>query len=315
MPNIVIPGAAGFVGTHLLARILSDSRLAHYERLVLIDPLRHGIQTIPPAVVRDPRVRFEAQSIYAPGVAENLVGAGDLVIHVAAEANTADHPQESVADEPLSYLRALVDAGIGRLLFLSSADVYGHNDSDDLTETDPVRPTTIYAAAKAAFEAYLSAFHAQHRLPATIFRPVTIYGPGQFPGWLIPVVITRALAGQRVTLFGDGNARRDWIHVHDVCDLLLAAARTDHADIHGQIYNIGTGHEYTALTVTRRILDIIAHPGTGIDFAPARPGDPPRQITTAAKARATFAWTPRIDLAAGLDTTIAAYRDHTDTQG
>ncbi|MBF6300418.1 NAD-dependent epimerase/dehydratase family protein [Nocardia amamiensis] len=308
MANIVIAGASGFIGVNLLRRIHHDPAFEHFEQLVLVDPLQYGVQKIPSRILADERVRFERISIYAPGVAARLIGAGDLVIHSAAEVNTADSPQDGVGDDPIGYLRALSDAGIGRLLFMSSADVYGINDSDDLRETDPVSPTTIYAAAKAAFEAYLSAFHASEGLPVVVFRPVTIYGPDQYPGWLVPVVITRALAGRRVTLLGDGSARRDWIHVDDVCELLAAASLTDRDNVHGEVFNIGTGTEDTVLGLTRYILDTIDHPDCGLDLAPARPADPRRQVTTAAKARDTFGWAPRIGLREGLDRTIAAYR-------
>lgn len=315
MANIVITGASGFLGVNLLRRIHTEPAFTGYRQLVLIDPLQYGVQKIPAPILDNPRVRFERCSIYTPGTLTRLAGPGDLVIHLAAEVNTAAHPQTGVADNPLGCLRELADARVGRLLFLSTADVYGINNSNDLTETDPIHPASIYAAAKAAFEAYLSAFHAREGLPVIVFRPVTIYGPDQYPGWLIPAVITRALAGQPVTVFGDGSTRRDWIHVDDVCELLTAAALSDRDDVHGQTFNIGTGSEDTALAVTRHILDTIAHPDASIEFAPARPADPPRQITTATKARTIFGWAPHIQLRDGLDRTIAAYRQLTSSQG
>ncbi|WP_280311838.1 NAD-dependent epimerase/dehydratase family protein [Nocardia abscessus] len=314
MANIVISGASGFIGVNLLRRIHRDPAFERFDRLVLVDPLQYGVQKIPPQILADERVSFEQTSIYAPGVAERLIGAGDLVIHLAAEVNTAAHPQDGVGDDPIGYLRALSGAGIGRLLFMSSADVYGLNDSQDLLETDPVRPTTIYSAAKAAFEAYLSAFHASEALPVVVLRPVTIYGPDQYPGWLVPVAITRALAGERISIAGDGSARRDWIHVADVCELLAAAALTDR-DVHGETFNIGTGSEWTVLSLVSHVLAQAGRPTTDIDFVPGRRGDPQRQITTAAKARAVFGWAPRIGLREGLDRTIADYRQLAASEG
>ncbi|WP_280491188.1 NAD-dependent epimerase/dehydratase family protein [Nocardia asiatica] len=314
LPNIIIPGAAGFIGVNLLAHLCSDPAFADYQELILVDPLSYGVQKIAPEILADPRVRFEHASIYAPGLVRQLAGPGDLVIHLAAEVNTADRPQTGVSDDPIGYLRALADARIGRLLFLSSADVYGLNDSEDLVETDPVRPTTVYAAAKASLEAYLSAFHASDGLPVIVFRPVTIYGPHQQPGWLVPVAITRALNGQPITVYGDGSARRDWIHVEDVCSLLAAAALTDRIGVHGEVFNVGTGSEATVKDLIGHIVDTVAHPDARVEFAPARRGDPPRQITTARKARDTFGWGPKVGLCEGLNRTITAYR-HTTTTG
>lgn len=310
--KIIIPGAAGFVALNLLARLRTHPAFAEHE-FVLIDPLQYGRQRIPRVVLDDPRVRFEQRSIYEPGLISRLAAPGDLVIHLAAEINTADSPQGAVHDDPPGYLGALADAGIGRMLFMSSADVYGLNDSPDLVETDPVRPTTVYAAAKASFEAYLSAFHAGRGLPVIVFRPVTIYGPHQHPGWLVPVAITRALAGQPITVYGDGTARRDWVHVDDVCEMLIAAALTDRTDLHGEVFNIGTGDEATVVDLVRTVLDLADTPRAGIEFAEARRGDPARQITSAAKARAAFGWQPRVGLREGLRRTVAAYRQTTNS--
>ncbi|MFC8530286.1 NAD-dependent epimerase/dehydratase family protein [Nocardia sp. NPDC057227] len=307
MPNLIVPGAGGFIGVNLLRRIMFDRQFDRFERFVLIDPLSYGTQTIPQEVLADSRVRFERASIYTPGLVADLVGPGDVVIHLAAEINTADSPQMGVADDPVGYLRALTDARIGRLLFVSTADVYGINDSDDLTETDPVHPTTLYAAAKAAFEAYLSAFHARDGLPVVVLRPVTIYGPHQQPGWLVPVAITRALAGESIAIYGDGTARRDWIHVYDMCEVLVRGALTE-AEVHGQVFNVGTGTEETVAALVHRIIDSVADPRVVVEYTAARPGDPPRQITSASKARHAFGWSPSRTLSAGLEHTIDAYR-------
>jgi len=164
-----------------------------YGRVLLVDPLQYGVQKIPPTVLDNPRYQFVQGSVYDPAVAEEVIGEGDLVIHLAAEVNSFTAPQAGSSDDPPGYLQRLADRAIGRLLFLSSADVYGVNDSPDLVESDQVRPTTVYAAAKAAFEAYLFAFHAMRGLPFVVFRPVTIFGPNQYPGWLVPRVITQAV--------------------------------------------------------------------------------------------------------------------------
>jgi len=309
--NIVISGAAGFVGVNLLPRLDTHADIAaRYRRVILVDPLQYGVQKIPPTILSDPRYWFVQGSINDPAVTEEVIGAGDLVIHLAAEVNSFTAPQASSSDDPPGYLQRLADKGIGRLLFLSSADVYGVNDSPDLQESDPIRPTTVYAAAKAAFEAYLSAFHAMRGLPFVAFRPVTIYGPNQYPGWLVPRVITQAITGEQISITGNGSVRRDWIFVSDVCDLLIKAALHAGDGIHGEVFNVGTGHELDVLSLTRRVVDAVGRGESLITFVPERAGDIPRQVTRGARARAAFGWEPLVPLRDGLAQTVAWYQDY-----
>lgn len=254
---------------NLLARLDADPHIAaFFDRILLIDPLHYGTQKIPDFILLNPRYTFLHGSIYDPEVTDQIIGERDLVIHLAAEINSFTAPQTTSSDDPLGYLQRLADRRIGRLLFLSSADVYGVNNSPDLQESDPVRPTTIYAAAKAAFEAYLSAFHALCGLPAVVFRPVTIFGPHQYPGWLVPRVITQAIKGQQISITGDGSTRRDWIFVTDVCDLLITAALHDGDDIHGEVFNVGTGEELDVLSLTRHLLRALDRDDHLITFVP-----------------------------------------------
>jgi dTDP-glucose 4,6-dehydratase len=278
--------------------------------VLLVDPLQYGVQKIPPRILDNPRYRFVQGSIYDPAVAGEVIGAGDLVIHLAAEVNSFTAPQASSADDPPGYLHRLAEKGVGRLLFLSSADVYGVNDSPDLQESDPVRPTTVYGAAKAAFEAYLSAFHAMRGLPYVALRPVTIYGPNQYPGWLVPRVITQAISGEPISITGDGSVRRDWIFIDDVCDLLVKAALHEGDDVHGQVFNVGTGHELEVLALTRHVLRAVGRDESLIRFVPERAGDIPRQVTQGARARAVFGWEPVVPLRDGLAHTLAWYQQH-----
>lgn len=285
-----------------------------YERFLLVDPLQYGVQKIEDSTLLNPRYTFIQGSIYDPAITDHIVGEGDLVVHLAAEVNSFTAPQTTSSDDALGYLQRLADRRIGRLLFLSSADVYGVNNSPNLQENDPVRPTTIYAAAKAAFEAYLHAFHAMCGLPFVAFRPVTIFGPNQYPGWLVPRVITQAIRGQQISITGDGSVRRDWIFVADICDLLVKAALYDGDDVHGQVFNVGTGHELDVLSLTRQVLRAVGRGDDLIRFVPARPGDIPRQITRGEQARGVFGWEPRTPLHDGLAETLAWYQAVTSRQ-
>lgn len=308
--NIVIPGAAGFVAVNLLRWLDADPAIAErFEKIVLVDPLQYGIQKLPRTFLEGPRYEFIQGSIYDPELLPRVIGKGDVVIHLVAEVNSFTSPQATVADDPVRYLSALAEAEIDRLLFLSTADVYGDNLSADLLETDPVLPTTVYAAAKASFEAYLSAFRAQHGLASVVFRPVTIYGPHQYAGWLVPRVITQAIGNEGITLTGDGSVRRDWIHVDDVCDLLVRAVVADDS-VCGEVFNVGTGSEDTVLALTQHVLEHLGRSESLITFVPDRPGDVRRQMTRATRARTAFEWSPAMSLQKGLDSTISWYQSN-----
>lgn len=294
---------------NLLTRLDAAPHItASFDRILLVDPLQYGTQKIPDSILFNPRYTFLQSSIYDPAVTDQIIGEGDLVIHLAAEINSFTAPQTTASEDPLGYLQRLADRRIGRFLFLSSADVYGVNNSPDLQESDPVRPTTIYAAAKVTFEAYLSAFHALCGLPVVVFRPVTIFGPHQYPGWLVPRVITQAIQGQQISITGDGSARRDWIFVADVCDLLITAILHDADDVHGEVFNVGTGDELDVLSLTRHLLRAVGRDDHLITFVPDRPGDIPRQVTRGIKARTLFGWEPVTPLREGLAGTLAWYQ-------
>lgn len=307
--KLVIPGAAGFVAVNLLKRLVSEPGVAdRFDSFMLVDPLQYGIQKLPRLVLEDPRCEFIQASVFEPEVLRGVLGEGDVVLHLASAINSFTEPQVAVEDNPVRYLTTLAECGVSRLVFVSTADIYGDNSSGDLLEAEPLWPGTIYAAAKAAFEAYLSAFERTHGTRAIVLRPVTIYGPHQYPGWLVPRVISQAIANERITLTGDGSVRRDWIYIDDISDLLIKAILADDSAC-GHVYNVGTGEEETTLGLTRYVLGRVGRPDSLIAFAPDRPGDIMRQTTSAGKARATFDWAPTVPLRQGLDSTIAWFED------
>jgi dTDP-glucose 4,6-dehydratase len=263
---------------NLLQRLDTHPDIAcRFGRVVLVDPLQYGVQKIPESILRNPRYRFVRGSIYDPAIAEDTIGEGDLVIHLAAEVNSFTAPQATSSDDAPGYLQRLADNSVGRLLFLSSAD----------------------------------AFHALRGLPFVAFRPVTIFGPHQYPGWLVPRVITQAINGEQISLTGDGSVRRDWIHVSDICDLLVKAALYEGGNIHGEVFNVGTGQELDVLSLTRHVLDAVGRDESLITFVPDRAGDIRRQVTRGTRARTTFGWQPVMALRDGLTRTVTWYQHAT----
>jgi len=124
----------------------------------------------------------------------------------------------------------------------------------------------------------------------------------------VPRVITKAITDEQISITGDGSVRRDWIYVSDVCDLLVKAALYDSHDVHGEVFNVGTGHELDVLSLVRRVLRAVGRDESLITFVPERAGDIPRQVTRGAQARAVFGWEPITPLWDGLPHTVAWYQ-------
>lgn len=307
--RLIIPGGAGFIGANFAEKLYGDKQtLALLEKIIVVDFLQYGEQKIPPRILKYNKFQFLNISIYKKGFVNKLVRKGDVVLHLTEDENTFENPQNHFSSGFGKYLKALSVIGVSKFIFFSTADVYGVNNSNNLVETDIVRPTTIYAANKVAFEAYLQAYYSLFNFPVIILRPVTVYGPKQHPGWLIPRVITRALVGEKIQITGDGSVKRDWIFVDDLCDVLIQTLTLNKPSIYSEVFNIGTGEEKTVLEVVLYILKKLNKPQSLIEFVPPRSGEIPRQITSATKARKTFKWEPKVGFFEGLEKTINWYK-------
>jgi len=313
--RLIIPGACGFVGANFLNWIFKSKRsISTFDEIILVDVLQYGRQIVDPKILAHKKISFIKNSIYKGAVLNKVIRKGDVVVHLAADENTFDKPQNRFSSNFGEYLRTLANKQIDKFIFVSTADVYGINNSNNLVETDVVKPTTIYSANKLACEAYLQAYYSMFKFPVTIFRPVTIYGPRQYPGWLIPRVITRASKNLTIQITGDGLVKRDWIYVDDACEVLLKATVSNNNETVGQVFNLGTGHENTVLEVTKYILSTLNKSTSLIKFTLPRPGEIPRQITRAIKAKRAFGWKPKTNFLTGLKKTIDWYKYNFDRQ-
>lgn len=311
MKNIIISGASGFIGTNFVNFLYNDKKfLSKYNKVILVDTLQYGNQKIDKAILNDKKFKFIKASIYDKEIATKIINRGDVMVHMATDMNTFDNPQKGKDENIDTYLKILSDKKISKFLFFSTANIYGINYSDNLIETDLPNPTTFYSAKKIAFETLLKVYHVLYNFPVVIFRPVSIFGPHQYPGWLIPLSIKKLLNNEKIQITSGGKAKRDWIYVDDVCDLTMRCLKYNKKDIFGEIYNVGTGTEETVLEIAYYILRKFGKPKTFIKWLPKRPGDLPREITKGLKARKKFNWKPKIDFYKGLDMTIDWFLKH-----
>ena len=245
-----------------------------------------------------------------------ILGKGlDAVINFAAETHVDRsilHSTEFVNTNIVGTLNLLESCRknrIPRLIQISTDEVYGSlSASGAFTELSPIAPNSPYAASKASADLLVRSYCRTHDFPAIVTRCSNNYGPYQFPEKLIPLLISNAMAGMPLPIYGDGLQVRDWIHVHDHCaavDLVLHRGKT------GEVYNIGSRQELPNLDVARRILKALNKDESLITHVEDRPGHDRRYAIDPAKLETELQWRPRITFDAGLGETIEWYRRNT----
>ncbi len=311
--KLIVTGGAGFIGSNFVRVVL---RRRPDAEIVVVDALTYAGNLANLAEVRaDPRLEFARADITDAGAIDAVAAKGaDAIVHFAAES----HVDRSIADAA-PFLKTnvlgtgvLLDAAvrrrIRRFLHVSTDEVYGSLGSEGRSKEDaPLRPTSPYAASKAASDLLVLSYTATHGLDAVLTRCANNFGPYQFPEKVIPLFITNALAGDPLPLYGDGGNVRDWIHVEDHCvalDLLLEQGRT------GEVYNISANYELPNRELTREILKRAGRPESLVRRVADRPGHDRRYALDAEKLRQEIDWRPAHSFSEGLDETFRWYRDN-----
>ena len=314
----LVTGGAGFIGSNFARHILAERPDAEVVNLDALTYAGHRESLID--VEHSPRHRFVHGDICDAAVVRQVMAGVNVVFHLAAESHV---DRSIVEDAPFirtnvlgtgTLLAAALDAGVARFVQVSTDEVYGelpwhdpgdrHVDAPKFTEETPLAPRSPYSASKAAGDHLALAYHTTHGMDVVVTRCSNNYGPYQYPEKLIPLMITRALANEPLPVYGDGLYVRDWIHVHDHCRGLRAAADRGRA---GRVYNFGGNAERTNLSLVHDVLGILGKPRSLIEHVQDRPGHDRRYAIDASRANAELGWAPRIDFAEGLRSTVAWY--------
>jgi len=247
---------------------------------------------------------------------ENLfrVESPDAVVHFAAESHV-DRSIYSPApvittnfNGTFTLLEAARRSKIARFVHVSTDEVYGSIEPpQEADETYPLRASSPYSASKAASDLLALSYFTTYKLNISVTRASNNYGPYQFPEKLIPLMISNALEGKPLPVYGDGQQVRDWLHVEDHCRAIRAVLE---GGLAGEIYNIGGNCSLPNLEVVRRILKATGKPESLIAWVADRPGHDRRYALTNEKLTRQTGWKPQMDFEGGLAATIEWYRSH-----
>jgi dTDP-glucose 4,6-dehydratase len=318
--KILVTGGCGFIGSNFI-RFVVEHRPEW--SIVNLDALTYSGNAANLAdLAGHPRYSFVHGSVTSRASVDPLVAQCDGVVHMAAES----HVDRSIVDSgPFVQTNAagtqvLLDAVRGahvagrrvRFLYVSTDEVYGSLplDRPDLkfTEETPLATNSPYAASKAAGDCLVRAYHHTFKLDTVTTRCSNNFGAYQFPEKVIPLFVTNLLDGKPVPLYGDGLNVRDWLHVLDHCEAILAVLERGRP---GEVYNIGGDNERSNLELTNSILGIMGKGRDMITPVPDRPGHDRRYAIDASKIERELGWRPtRSAWPAALEETVAWYRDN-----
>lgn len=313
--NVVVTGAGGFIGSHLVERLLAlGANVTAFVRynsrndpgfLGLLESRTKDIRIVP-GDIRDPEA-----------VRNALEGAG-AVFHLAALVGipySYVHPVEVFevnANGTLNVLVAARDAGVERVVTASTSEVYGSARYVPIDEAHPKQPQSPYSASKIAADAVALSFHAAFQLPVTVVRPFNTYGPRQSDRAIIPTIISQALTQPEITI-GNTSPTRDFTYVSDTVEGFLCVAASESTV--GQEINLGTGSEISIGDLVQRINTIIGrHLPVRVKDERVRPesSEVNRLLSNNSKARELAGWAPRVTLDEGIRSTTKWVEERLD---
>lgn len=316
--RILLTGGAGFIGCNLVRHIFRER--PGWEVTVLDLLTYAGNPANLEEVAGRPGYRFVLGDICAGSLVRELMEGTDAVLHLAAESHVDRSIQEAAPfiRTNVTGTHVLLDAArearVDRFLQVSTDEVYGElpwTDPDDssahaprFTEATPLNPRSPYSASKAAADLLALSYFTTHGTDVVIARGSNNYGPRQYPEKLIPLMVTHALEGRPLPVYGDGLNVRDWIHVEDFCRGILAALERGRP---GEVYNFGGNAERTNLQVVTGILEALGLSTDLITFVTDRPGHDRRYAMDYSKAIRELGWEPAWRFQDGLPETVRWY--------
>jgi UDP-glucose 4-epimerase len=299
----LVTGAAGFIGSHLVDRLVADG-----HEVIGVDDLSSG------GTVR-PGLELWEMDVGDPALVERAaVRRPEVICHLAAQVSVRASVADPLADArtnvvgTANVLEAARAAGGRKVVFTSSCAVYGVPDALPVPPDAELRPASPYAASKVSGEVYAGTYKALYGIDYTTLTLANVYGPRQTPegeAGVISIFTDALLAGRPTRVYGDGSQTRDYVYVLDVVDAFARAAGEDGG---GRRLNVGTGVQ----TSDRELHTLVAEAAGAPDdpeFAPPRLGDLPAMSVDPGATRRALGWEPKVGLREGLAETVAWARE------
>lgn len=307
--KILVTGGAGFIGSNFVRWLLAnrDDEVTVFDALTYAGNLANLAD-----VADDPRYRFVHGDICDRDAVLAATDGHDAVVHFAAESHV---DRSIIAPDEFARTNCLGtnvvcdvarQAGVHRVVHISTDEVYGSIDVGSFAESDPLAPRSPYSASKAGSDLIALSYVTTHDLPVVVTRSSNQFGPYQYPEKVIPLFVTNLLDGLKVPLYGDGLNIRDWCYVGDNCravDLVLRQGAV------GEVYNIGAGNEVTNRDLTDRLLALCGADESSITYVEDRLGHD-RRYSIATDRIEALGWRTERSFDDALEATVAWYRDN-----
>lgn len=332
MRRFLITGGAGFIGSNFIKYLLSLPEIE--GPIVNLDALTYAGNVENLSICRaDPRYIFQHGDIRSIETVSTLLKKYniDTIVHFAAESHvdkSIQNPGCFISTNVMGT-QVLLDAARAywsendgttsagqsyrpgvRFLQVSTDEVYGAlGETGIFTELTPLAPNSPYSASKAGADLLTRAYYKTYGLPVNITRCSNNYGPFQHPEKLIPRMISRAMQGKPLPVYGDGQQIRDWLHVSDHCSALFTVLKRGQV---GEVYNIGGNCERSNLQLVRLILKQMGCSEDLIQFVADRPGHDRRYAIDNSKISMQLGWRPQHTFDDGIQDTILWYQTHQD---
>ena len=307
--RIVVTGGAGFVGSHLCDRLLADG-----HEVVCVDSLITGKREHADLLAENPAFSFIEHNISQPFYID---GAVDAVMNFASPASPIDFPKYPIQILKVGALGSLHSLGVAkakgaRYLLASTSEAYGDPEVNPQPETywgnvNPIGPRSVYDEAKRYAEAITMAYHRYHGIDTRIVRIFNTYGPRMRPedGRAIPQFVGQALAGDPMTVHGDGSQTRSFCYVTDLVDGIVRLLLVE-PPFHEPV-NIGNPNEMTVLEMAELIKELTGS-SSDIKFTERPVDDPSVRRPDITRAQALIGWSPVVEVRDGLGRTIEYFR-------